>query len=524
MSRSRWRAAAAAAAVLILAVSLITVTRSGPRISIRWQATVTTANRLTLERRHDLLNGRQDDAGNDRVWRYELGDWSRDAVAALVNDPAVADTNYIDRATYEVDDPTLTVETRIPAILRALPFPLSTDNRFESLWFLFHVQSLCLIAVGGVLLWGAGIADPRRRQALAIAAVLAVGVIAYALPVRPVVPRMADSGMYTQSRANFETALQTINFENHLTLALLKKTYPLFGPGEDAPERTFRAFTFVATAWFVVCALAIGTVERWSSHVVRYLALALLAPSTLLYLGHRDFAYLSLNVATFPLLARGISEGGNRLEAGSALAGLGAAFHGFGLLSLVGAWIASVVARGPIVQRLERVLRIAAWGTAAWVGWLAIYMIVLNLQVVAGHASSGSWRPLFVDVYGSRRLNVALFSAAGMRDVVMSAWVVGAPILLVAASLWKRHRDPARLVLCYALPSLLFLIFFWPPQGIGVDTGHVAGAFPAFFAGAWLCARERRHAAIAAAILISGHLAFWRIVLDTRFVNWSLLP
>jgi hypothetical protein len=78
--------------------------------------------------------------------------------------------------------------------------------------------------------------------------------------------------------------------------------------------------------------------------------------------------------------------------------------------------------------------------------------------------------------------------------------------------------------LCYAIPSVLFWIFFWPPQGLGVDTGHVFGAFPAFYAGAWLCARERRHAAVAAALLISGHLAFWRVVLDTRFVNWALSP
>jgi len=42
------------------------------------------------------------------------------------------------------------------------------------------------------------------------------------------------------------------------------------------------------------------------------------------------------------------------------------------------------------------------------------------------------------------------------------------------------------------------------------------------YAGAWLCARKPQHTAVAAALLISGHLGFWRMVLDTRFVNWTL--
>jgi hypothetical protein len=510
-------------AALAVTLSLVTVTVTGPRVFVRWQAAVSTANRLALEQRHDLRNGRQDDPQDDRVWRYELGDWSREAVAALIDDPSVADTQYIDRFTYEVDEATVTVGTRVPSILRLLPFPFSTDNRFESLWFFFHVQSLCLIVAGCVLLSGARIHNERQRQTLAVAALLAVGIAACVFPVSPSLLRMADSATYTKNRVNFETSIGKgeVPFENHLTIALLAKTYPAFGPREDAPERTFRALTRVATAWFVICALAIGVVERWSPQVVRYLALAVLAPSTLMYFGHRDFAYLSLNVAAFPLLAHGISSGSKRLEAGSALSGLGAALHAFGLLSLVGAWLGALVVRAPIGERVERILRIAAWGTAAWVGWLAIYMIVLNLGVATSHADSGSWRPLLVDEVGNR-LNVAIFSRAGARDILVSGWVVGVPILVVAASLWKQHRDQVSLMLCYAIPSVLFLIFYWPPQGLGVDTGHLVGTFPAMFAAAWLCARQQRHTTVAALLLISGHLGFWRMVLDTRFVNWTL--
>jgi hypothetical protein len=525
--QSRWRRFrgrrlwVAVAAVVGITVALVTVTITGPRVSVRWQATVSPTERLALEQRHDLRNGRQDNADDPLVWRYELGNWSRDAVAALVHDPAAADTNYINRSTYAVDEPSLTVATRIPWILGRLPFPFSTDNRFESLWFFFRIQSLCMLVAGAVLLWCANLVDARRRQMIAVGAILAVAIAALTLAYRPSMLRMADSAMYTKNRTNFERALRAINFENHLTLAVIVTLYPTFGSGEDAPEKTFDAMTRIATVWFVVCALAIGIVERWSPQVVRYLALVMLAPLTLMYFGHRDFAYLSLNAATFPLLAHGIREGSKRLEAGSALAGLGAALHAFGLLALAGAWLACLTVRASFMQRIERILRIAAWGTAAWVGWIAIHIIVLKLQIATGHAASGSWRPLFVDEPG-RRLNVALLSAAGVRDLVMSAWIVGAPLLVVATSLWTRHRDQVRVLVCYALPSILFLSFYWPPQGLGVDTGHVFGTFPAFFAAAWLCAQERRHTAIGAALLVSAHLAFWRVVLDTRFVNWTL--
>ena len=56
----------------------------------------------------------------------------------------------------------------------------------------------------------------------------------------------------------------------------------------------------------------------------------------------------------------------------------------------------------------------------------------------------------------------------------MSGWLVGVPLLVVAASLWRQHRDQVLLMASYAIPSVLFWIFYWPIQGLGVDTGHVS--------------------------------------------------
>ncbi|MBI2828786.1 MAG: hypothetical protein HYX77_05900, partial [Acidobacteria bacterium] len=145
--------------------------------------------------------------------------------------------------------------------------------------------------------------------------------------------------------------------------------------------------------------------ERWSPLILRYLGLALLAPAALLYFGWLETGYHSLNLAVFPLLARGLRDGGWRLEAGSALTGLGAALHGFGL--------AALATRARFTGRVGYALRIAAWGTATYVGWIAIYIIVLKLPITTGSADAFPWRPWFVDVVLVSRVNVAIFSATG---------------------------------------------------------------------------------------------------------------
>jgi hypothetical protein len=89
--------------------------------------------------------------------------------------------------------------------------------------------------------------------------------------------------------------------------------------------------------------------------------------------------------------------------------------------------------------------------------------------------------------------------------------------------LWRRHPVEARTALAFSVPSTVCWLLFWPIQGLAVEMDLVVAAFPAVYALAWLCAGERRAALAAAAILASGHLAFWRIVLDPAFVN-SRIP
>jgi hypothetical protein len=298
---------------------------------------------------------------------------------------------------------------------------------------------------------------------------------------------------------------------------MLLQVYLRLEATEAAPERAVAVMSRGATVWFVLAAIAIGALERWSTVVVRYIGLVLLAPAALLYFGWREFGYLSLSVAAFPLLSRGLKDGGARLEAGGAVAGLGAALHGSGLVSLAGAWLMALGVQGSLRYRVACVLRVVAWGAAAYLGWMIVYVLVLGLRVEPSAETFSSWRPWLMDEVRERRVSAAILSATGARDIVMSAWVTGAPLLVAAMSL-PRYAQEVRAALWYIPPSIVFLLFRWPFEGVGGGIDLVLAGFPALYALAWVCAHDARQSKIAAALLISAHYAFLWLVLDDQFL------
>jgi uncharacterized iron-regulated membrane protein len=81
------------------------------------------------------------------------------------------------------------------------------------------------------------------------------------------------------------------------------------------------------------------------------------------------------------------------------------------------------------------------------------------------------------------------------------------PLLAVTATMWHERRAETRAALLHAVPSVVFLVF---------------AAFLAVYALAWVCAHAPRRAAVAALLLISAHMVFWRIVLSSDFINSRL--
>jgi hypothetical protein len=73
--------------------------------------------------------------------------------------------------------------------------------------------------------------------------------------------------------------------------------------------------------------VVLAATDRWSSRSVRYIALALMAPATLMYFGYLEVGYLSLSAAAFPFIARDLINGDELtpgLLFGATLYGLGA--------------------------------------------------------------------------------------------------------------------------------------------------------------------------------------------------------
>jgi hypothetical protein len=505
--RRRW--AWIALGAVLAAAAILRVDVTGPRVHVRWSASIDPPERARLERRYDLREPGLID-GPTNTWRYDLGETSSANIGALLRDPAVGDTAYIDRnALAAVDGRSIRVSAWYP--FNDLLRPRQLARLHRSLW---------LLLAGAILLWAARATSQPVRRNVAIGVLLVIGTAALAFPFDPSFVMMGGSADHIASRGEFESWFGgRVRFEKHLSQVAVWQLYLRLEPTPAAPERALVAMTRLGTAWFVLSALAIGALERWSPVVIRYLALVVLAPTALLYFGWRELGYLSLCVAAFPLLARGIRDGGPRLEAGSAVAGLGAALHGSGLVSLAGCWLAAFGARGRLADRMGRALRAVAWGTAAYLGWMVVYVVLLKLSIQqdTGPGAVNGWRPWSADEMRLGRRAAAILSATTARDLSMSAWIVGAPLLAVAASLWRRYPGEVRAALWYLPPSLLFLIFRWPFDGIGGGMDLVAAGFPALYALAWVAAHDGRRAAIAAALLASAHYGFWRAVLDERF-------
>jgi hypothetical protein len=94
-----------AVGLVLLAAALAPAARviagpPGALVHVRWQPSVTAADRQALEQRFHLVDGELLDAA---TWRYDLIDPSSDNLSALVSEPAAADTHNINRSTGSLD-------------------------------------------------------------------------------------------------------------------------------------------------------------------------------------------------------------------------------------------------------------------------------------------------------------------------------------------------------------------------------------------------------------------------------------
>ena len=117
---SAWLACIGTGGLLMLGAAYVLTYEPAPSVRVLWRAGLPAAERETLERKYLLLNGRDPLPGGSIA--YDLLDTSQRNVRGLVNDPAIVDTNDIERHSFTI--------------------PFETDYGSEWMWVAHRIPGL----------------------------------------------------------------------------------------------------------------------------------------------------------------------------------------------------------------------------------------------------------------------------------------------------------------------------------------------------------------------------------------------
>jgi hypothetical protein len=392
------------------------------------------------------------------------------------------------------------------------------------------VQSVISCLLGASLLVAATLKSSRRRAAAVTIALTAFLAFALVLPFPSERFVMGDGSSIVQDRSNFDDIVaregRFVRFSAHLAYRLLGRFDTALGSTADSPVEAYRMLSWLAGVVFAVTLWCLAATDRWSARSVRYIALSLMTPATLMYFGYLEVGYLSLSAAAFPFICRDLVKGGDLtagLLIGAILYGLGAAMHGIGYLGIAALFITVIAADIPIRRRLILATALGGVAIAAALIWLWYYLAVLGLDVIPGHAAGGFIvRPLWQAREAESRILHPLFSIITARDVFFSGLIAGLPLVPVALFVRRQSVREARLALAFSIPCAIAFLLFWPPQGIAIEMDMIVALFPAAFALLWVSSTSVRASIASAVLLAIGHAAFWWVVLHDQFVNHML--
>jgi len=392
------------------------------------------------------------------------------------------------------------------------------------------VQSVISCALGTLLLAAAGVKSTRWRIAAATIALTTFLAVALVAPIPSDRFVMGDGSSIVQDRNNFDDIVargaRSVRFSAHLAYRLLGRFDAALGSTADSPVEAYRMLSWLAGVLFAVTLWCLAATDRWSSRSVRYIALSLMAPATLMYFGYLEVGYLSLSAAAFPFISRDLMKGDDLtagLLVGAILYGLGAAMHGIGYLGIAALFIAVIATDIPIRRRFVLAMALSGIAVAAALIWVWYYLAVLGLEVIPGHAAGGFiLRPLWQAHEAETRIVYPLFSIITARDVFFSGLIAGLPLVVVTLFVRRQSVREARLALAFSIPCATAFLLFWPPQGIAIEMDMIVALFPAVFALLWVSSTSVGASIASAVLLAIGHAAFWWVVLHDQFVNHML--
>lgn len=386
-------------------------------------------------------------------------------------------------------------------------------------------ESWTSLAAATVILGASFVGRVELRRLVSFVALVGLLVAMLRMPLHVSIPE-GDYRNFVDGRDGFRSYMvEQVTFEYHLSSQIVRGFDAALGSTESSPVSAFHWLSRLVAIVFVAGLVALGFLERWSERVVRYLALAIAVPAAALFYGYHEFGHLpsALEATAIPL---GLIALERRrwwlLAASTALLGIASALHGFGLIGLGFMLLVAVVyvVRDREVATKEGLLRVgnaAVYGVAGWVAWIPIYPILLHSDLVAGHADEAPLRPLFhpKPYPDYHRIAHPVFSSLGLRDIGYELWITGAILLALLVFVASRLRTPVAIA---AIPVLLFIVLWWPIQGIGEEVDLIASVFPPLYAVAWLVAPSRRLTVLALVLLIAGQWALNHI-LSPAFID-----
>jgi hypothetical protein len=386
-------------------------------------------------------------------------------------------------------------------------------------------ESWTSLVVAAVILGASFIRGMGMRRAVTIVALTGLLVAMLRMPLHVSIPE-GDYRNFVEDREHFNSYMvDGVNFQYHLSSQIVRGFDVLLGSTDSSTVSAFHWLARLIALVFVGCLVGLGFLERWSERVVRYLAIAVAVPTAALFYGYHEFGYLpaALEATAIPIGLIALER--HRwwlLALSTGMLGLGAALHGFGLVALAFMLLVALVSviRDDTIEWTRGILHVgnaAVYGLAGWAVWLPIYPVFLHSDIVAGHADEFPLRPLFhPEPYPHyHRIAHPVFSSPGLRDIGYEFLIVGVLALALLVLIAPGLRTAVALA---AIPVVLFVVVFWPVQGLGEDTDFLASAFPPLFAVGWLVAPSRRLTIVMLGLLATGDWALHH-VLTPAFID-----
>ena len=379
------------------------------------------------------------------------------------------------------------------------------------------------IALGLGLLTIRASSEGRRIRQLVVVGALGATLAAFVFAPLPVRfdgnGYMGDGAENVEHREKFEVSFPVAHgqlpFKAHLGDFLIASLDRAFGQSAESSGLAYATLSRLAGLLFVLELLVVATCYGWSRRACRFAGLAIAAPVSLFYFAYFETGYLALSVAVVPLLAIAIGRPSIRARAATlltgSLLGLHSALHGFGLLGLAGATLASLSSRGSLAEKMLRTATLVLSGIALYLGWIFLYVVVMKLSIFVDSAVMGfGIRSLVTTSIWDRRIIDPLFSYIGLSEVGLASILAGVPLLVLAGA--RSSRAPLVATAAYGLPGLVFLIWWWSSPGLSADLDLVLAAFPGMFAALWLLARSSRNTTHGFALLVVIHVMFWSTI------------